>query len=108
MRHAWKTLGLLIAAPLALMVGCADVEEPFGPADEPGMERQQEGTWGTTPEEARPPEGGMQAPPAEQGGMGAPPPEGALPGAPDGAMPAPPDAEGAMDYTSPEGAPDAR
>ncbi|AHE99825.1 hypothetical protein [Thioalkalivibrio paradoxus] len=96
MRHVKMTLVLLAAAPLALLVGCAEMEEPF-PAEEPGMEQQQEGTWGAPPEEAPPPERGMGAPPAEGEGMGAPPPEGR--------MPAPPDSDGAMQPEPPAGAP---
>lgn len=79
MRHVKKTMGLLASAPLALLVSCAEVDEPFQPADEPGMEQQQE-EWLPPTEEAPPPDGSMEAPPPEGDGMGARPPEGGMGG----------------------------
>ncbi|TVQ72586.1 MAG: hypothetical protein EA372_07265 [Chromatiaceae bacterium] len=106
MRHVKKTLGVLAAVPLALLVGCGDpgpeMEEQFEPTDQPDME-QQEGM-GAPPDDgmgAPPPDDGMGAPPADDG-MGAPPPDdgmGAPP--PDDGMGAPP--EGDMDMEAPEG-----
>lgn len=108
MRHVKKTLGLLAAAPLALLVGCAEVDEPFEPADEPGMEQQQE-EWLPPTEQAPPPDESMEAPPAEGDGMGAPTPEGGMgtPRAPEGDMQMSPD-EDAMEPESPAGTPDDR
>jgi len=80
MRHMKKTLGLLAAVPLALLVGCGEMDDQFEPADEPGMEQQQE-QWLPPTEEAPPPDGSMEAPPAEGDGMGAPPPEDGMGGA---------------------------
>ena len=102
MRYMKKTLGLLAAAPLAVLVGCGEMEEPPQPAGEPGMEQQQQ-DWLPPTEEAPPPEGGMRNPPAEEGegGMGTPRP-------PEGDMPEPRDGEGSMGSESPEGASDDR
>jgi hypothetical protein len=83
MKHTKKTLGLLTAAPLALLVGCGDsgpeMGEPFEPSDQPEME-QQEGMGAPPPPPAN---DGAGAPPPE-GGMGTPPPEGGMDAPPEG------------------------
>ncbi len=96
MKPLKKFVGLTaVAVPLALLVGCGDMDEPFEPADQPDMQQQeqQQQDWLPPTEEAPPPEGGMEAPPAEDG-MGAPrSPEGDMPAASDtgDAMPEAPD-----------------